>query len=293
VSFSAISLTIGSFLFDRSGRVQIAALAADGSTHIVAREHRDSRPLTLEEIRARRRAIVNLQPDPLAVAVEANEGWQVAESFPAVVSAPGLKHGSLLFKTRVSNGFGDDAMLLDSTSGQMHVLAHEAAEASPDIPGANQQVSAASLTMALDPTKPVIAALPVRVNIDGRPGLVVLKEGQIAPEVMMPLPDPTFTVNRTDDPVPPATISNACNGVANDCSLREAILRANAVAGTDTIMVPAGTFTLTLARSNGVYDGKQGTLEVLDSVNIVGAGQNSTIIQAGTSNATALTWHWP
>jgi len=291
VPLSVTSLTIGSFLFDRSGRVQIAALAADGSTHIVAREHRDSRPLTLEEIQLRRRAIVNRQPDPLAVAIDTNEGWQVAESFPALVSAPGPTHPSLLLRTRVSNGFGDDAMLLDNSSGQMHVLAHEAAESSTDVIPAGQQ-SSAHLTMALDPSKPVIAALPVRVNIDGRPGLVVLKDGQSAPEVMMPLPDPTFFVNRTDDPAPGA-VATTCNNVSSadtstSCSLREAILKANNAAGTDTIMVPAGTFTLTRARSNGVYDGKQGTLEVLDSVNIVGAGQNSTIIQAGTSNATGV-----
>src|SRR6202011_2621933 len=78
-------------------------------------------------------------------------------------------------------------------------------------------------------TGSAVAALPMRTNIDGRPGVVALHAGQLAPAVMMPLPDPTFFVNRTDDPVPVSPITNACNGVANDCSLREAILRANAI----------------------------------------------------------------
>src|SRR5262249_49317424 len=105
---------------------------------------------------------------------------------------------------------------------------------------------------------------------------------------LMPLPDPTFTVNRTDDPAPHSPITGACNGVANDCSLREAILRANSNAGTDTVAIPAGTYTLTRPKIVGVFDGQQGTLEVLDtggagsgSVNIVGAGQATTIIQGG------------
>src|SRR5262249_35247514 len=157
------------------------------------------------------------------------------------------------------SGFGDDAMVLDPSSTQLHVIAHGEMSLETVQPSTH-------LTMSLDPANPVIAALPLRVNIDGRPGLVVLKENQSAPEIMMPLPDPTFTVNRTDDPTPPAAIANACNGAANDCSLREAILRANATAGTDTIMVPTGTYTLSLPRTNGVYDGKQGTLEIQDSV---------------------------
>ena len=70
-------------------------------------------------------------------------------------------------------------------------------------------------------------ALPVRINIDGRPGVMSIHQGEAAPSMMMPLPDPTFTVNRTDDPIPISPIANACNGVANDCSLREAILKAN------------------------------------------------------------------
>ena len=70
--------------------------------------------------------------------------------------------------------------------------------------------------------------------------------------MLMPLPDPTFTVNRNDDPAPVSPIANACNGVANDCSLREAILKANATAGTDTISLPAGTYTLTRPESQTI-----------------------------------------
>jgi len=71
---------------------------------------------------------------------------------------------------------------------------------------------------------------------------------------------------------------------SNDCTLREAILKANATAGTDTIMLQAGTYTLSQARVSGDNSGIHGGLYVNDSLNIVGAGQNTTIIQGGTTN---------
>src|SRR5437016_8030338 len=108
----------------------------------------------------------------------------------------------------------------------------------------------------------------MRVNIDGRAGVVTLHQGQVSPHVMMPLPDPTFTVNTTTDLV--SANPNAClNSVAGQCSLRQAVIEANATGGTDTIMVPAGTYTLTIPRaSTPQYDARTGTLNVTDSVNI-------------------------
>src|SRR5262249_54338201 len=115
------------------------------------------------------------------------------------------------------------------------------------------------------------------------------------PEAMMPLPDPTFTVNRTDDPVVPTSAPGVpdptkfCNGAANDCSLREAVIKANLTPGTDTISIPAGIYTLTQPRSAADHHSSlSGTLEVQDSVNIVGAAASTTIIQGGLSLASSV-----
>jgi predicted outer membrane repeat protein len=51
----------------------------------------------------------------------------------------------------------------------------------------------------------------------------------------------TFVVDRFDD----EPTAQACTGAANDCSLRGAILAANANPGADTITLPAGTYLLT------------------------------------------------
>ena len=50
----------------------------------------------------------------------------------------------------------------------------------------------------------------------------------------------TFIVDRHDDPSP---IPSACTPAANDCSLRGAIVRANANPGFDTISFEAGIAT--------------------------------------------------
>src|SRR5260370_36059268 len=104
----------------------------------------------------------------------------------------------------------------------------------------------------------------------------MLTQDEVGPAVMMPLRDPTFTVNRFDDPTPSSPIANACAGAAS-CSLREAILKSNATGGTYTIMVPNGTYTITRARISGNYTRNQRPLEVTDSVNIVCGGQAATV----------------
>jgi uncharacterized repeat protein (TIGR01451 family) len=279
---NASAMALGSFIFDRNGGgLQIALLTSDGSLHIAAHTEFDPRMLTTEEHQARlqagRRGMGNPLDPPRMLP---QNGFKIVES---IASAAPFSAGQppVMFRTRISDHGADDVMVLNPSMGQLAVIAH------PDVaPGATTFLPAIVSTRPYSGSP--VAALPMRTNIDGRPGVVALHAGQLAPAVMMPLPDPTFTVNRTDDPVPVSPITNACNGVANDCSLREAILRANAIAGTDTITVPAGTYTLTLPRVSNDCTGNHGALSVNDSLNIVGAGQATTIIQAGTSNATGV-----
>ena len=134
----------------------------------------------------------------------------------------------------------------------------------------------------------MIAAVGARVNIDGREGVVALPLGKVNPVVMAPLPDPTFIVNTTNDTLSAGACAAA---TAGQCSLRQAIIEANAAVGTDTIMIPAGTYTLTLTGANKETAGETanyGSLNITDSVNIVGAGSGTTIIQAGTNNANGI-----
>jgi hypothetical protein len=275
VQVSAFAL--GFFLFDRNGGSQIALLGVDGSIQIAVRNEFDPRSYTNEEFRAIRQARLNGETPPLVPAhTFAGNGWRIAEGFPGMGAVtPG--QSPVFFRTRISVNGADDILWLNAANGQMVLISH------PD-----QQPGAATFLPGQVSVKPYNGSpfhgLPMRTNADGRFGIVALHQGQTAPAISAPIPDPVFTVNRFDDPAPPATITNACNGVANDCSLREAILRANG----DTVMVPAGTYTLSIAKVANDCTGKFGALSVDHTATIIGSvdgtGKPTSIIQAGTTS---------
>jgi len=88
----------------------------------------------------------------------------------------------------------------------------------------------------------------------------------------------TFTVTKPAD-----TNDGACNA---DCSLREAIIAANAAPGADVITLPAGTYTL--SRTGVDNTAANGDLDVTGPLTINGAAQATTIIEAGSSSSTAI-----
>src|SRR3712207_337184 len=80
----------------------------------------------------------------------------------------------------------------------------------------------------------------------------------------------TFTATRTDDPVP-----GPCDPA--DCSLREAILAANAGSGGDTVALPPGHYRLTVAGA-AENASATGDLDVTKSTTVKGAGARSTTV---------------
>ena len=83
-----------------------------------------------------------------------------------------------------------------------------------------------------------------------------------------------FAVTRGDDPSP-----GPCN--AGDCSLREAVLAANAAPGS-TITLPAGTYTLTIPGSDGAASNAAiGDLDIFVATTLTGAGASTTFVQSG------------
>src|SRR5436190_1675757 len=68
----------------------------------------------------------------------------------------------------------------------------------------------------------------------------------------------TFTVNTTADNAP---TGSECSGAAGDCSLRQAIDKSNNTATDDTINVPAGDYSLTIAGSDDDTD-QTGDLDI-------------------------------
>ena len=90
----------------------------------------------------------------------------------------------------------------------------------------------------------------------------------------------TFTVNATADAVDAAPGDGACASAEGSCSLRAAVMEANALAGPDTIRLPAGRYVLTLAGADE-NAAARGDLDVFSDVTIIGAGAATTIIDGG------------
>jgi hypothetical protein len=94
--------------------------------------------------------------------------------------------------------------------------------------------------------------------------------------VATPLGAKTFTVARFDN-----VIASACDDlVPADCSLRGAITAANASPGTDVIVLPAGTYTLTIPSTDFEDNNANGDLDITDALTIIGDGAETTIVQA-------------
>lgn len=278
------AMVVGRFLFDRSPQQQLALLSRDGTIQIAAHAGLDSHPWTAQETKEMLAQRGKSNPFVSSPASSVPEPWQIMETFSGAVPFTDLNHPPVLLRARISSRGPDDVMAINGETGQMTVISH------PNLkPGAATYGPGEISVMPYTAGRPV-ASLAMRVNVDARPGLVMLLAGSIAPLISQPLPDPTFTVNTTTDLV--SSNPNAClNNVAGQCSLREAVIEANATQGNDTIMVPAGMYQLTIPPNNqGNATG--GHLDITDGVSIVGTantdGTPGTIIEAGTNTSDGI-----
>jgi CSLREA domain-containing protein len=92
-----------------------------------------------------------------------------------------------------------------------------------------------------------------------------------------------FAVNTTSDLADAAPGDGRCRTAAATCSLRAAIQEANAAIDTNTIRIPAGTYRLSLTGADEDA-AATGDLDVIASVDIIGDGAGSTIIDGTRSD---------
>lgn len=87
-----------------------------------------------------------------------------------------------------------------------------------------------------------------------------------------------FTVNSTADAVDANPGNGLCASGSGSCTLRAAIIEANALAGPDAITLPAGTYVLAIF-GNGEDAAATGDLDITGTLNINGAGASVAVIQ--------------
>jgi CSLREA domain-containing protein len=90
----------------------------------------------------------------------------------------------------------------------------------------------------------------------------------------------TFNVNSVADAVDATPGNGTCATAGGVCTLRAAIMEANALPGSHTINVPAGLYALTIP-GIGEENAAQGDLDVTGDVTIAGTGPTSTIVDGG------------
>ena len=138
--------------------------------------------------------------------------------------------------------------------------------------------------MGLEPTGAIILA-PGGFTLAGRwcvaaalivSGLTAVAQGAT------PAHGVSFVVNSTADAVDASAGDGACADTTGACTLRAAVLEANALPGADAVSVPAGTYRLTIPGGINPYpSGAVGAISITDHLSISGAGPGATIIDGG------------
>ena len=93
----------------------------------------------------------------------------------------------------------------------------------------------------------------------------------------------TFNVNSTTDADDASLGNGICADANGNCTLRAAVREASALAasGPHTVVVPAGTYTITIPRVPLDLSGANGRLKTSGVVHIQGAGAATTIVDGG------------
>jgi CSLREA domain-containing protein/uncharacterized repeat protein (TIGR01451 family) len=97
--------------------------------------------------------------------------------------------------------------------------------------------------------------------------------------MVLPAHAATFIVNSTADTSDDNPGNGICADADGNCTLRAAIQEANALAGDDSIVLSATTYTLSGVAGDDLA--LSGDLDIADTVTITGAGTASTVIDGG------------
>ena len=123
-----------------------------------------------------------------------------------------------------------------------------------------------SVPVSLNLDNEPVAVLPMRLNADALTDLVILESGTGGATVAVTAPAHIFTVNSTGDGPDSDTSDDICDDGTGDCTLRAAIMQANASAGADEIRFSIGSGVQTIAPASAFP-------EITDRVTIDGTTQ--------------------
>jgi hypothetical protein len=151
----------------------------------------------------------------------------------------------------------EDLLVTDAAQQQVDVLVNDVRKHGSAVGEAASSSDFAAVSM--DTNAPV-AVQPMPQKFNGERDLMILTAGKMT-AAPVPLASVNLTVNNITDQIRnPGNLSLNCSGGGTDCSLREAVLKANLNAGPNTINVPGNIGTYNLSVNNPNNPGGTGTM---------------------------------
>ena len=302
------AVSAGDFLFDREGKTKLALLSSDGTIHFLAPGALDTRPFTRAEIQLmqkQRLAIRHGEADEASLPrliqsmvhrSGAGDSWQEKESRSTGAIPLGANPQALLTKTADAGALLDQLLVLEPAGNKVQLVDFN----SQLKPASLRQPEGTSAIDAVDVEATPIAAVTMRLSVDGRPGMVLLQSNHSDPGLLIPAAN-IWNVTSNADAVDDNPGNGVCHTAGNVCTLRAAMMESSYFGGSNTINLQSATYTLSL---NGISGGADdefdglgddqtgGDLDLVDLNSIctfLGGGNPATGCPGVTLGGTALT----
>lgn len=171
--FSSSAIALGSFVFDRNRRLQMALLSPDGAIHIMAPGGFDARPWTQEDLKMFRQVRMGKALSPFHPVLDnQNEAWQEIESFRGVAPFTAANRVPLLLRTRSGGSGSDDLTIFNRDADQTVVLSHTYPQHGvPAFPPGQMTVRSGS-------TRSIVGVVPMRLNAAVSSGVLAISQGK-------------------------------------------------------------------------------------------------------------------
>jgi VCBS repeat-containing protein len=179
--------------------------------------------------------------------------WSEADSVFAAAHDFSASPQAILTKGQISKNAAEDLIVLNSSTNRVLALPFVAdagkAENQTTFTGKREKIE---YSVENQP----IAALPMRLNADGETDLLVVGKNQADFAALVSAVAASFTVNSNLDIVDANLADNVCEtAVPGQCTLRAAIMQANATPGNDSITIQSGIGAITINLGQPDNDG--------------------------------------
>ncbi len=171
--FSVSAISLGSFVFDRNRRLQMALLSPGGTIHIMVPSGFDSLPWTADDLKMLQQVRLGKASTPFhPLSNNQDETWQEIETLNGVAPFGSGDRVPLLLRTRSGGSGGDDLTVFNRDADQTIVVSHRYTQ--HGIPA----FAAGQTFVQSGSAKAVVGAVPMRLNAAAPFGVLAIRPGK-------------------------------------------------------------------------------------------------------------------